>query len=140
MSRILLVAGTPELADRVRAGHPDLEVLAPGRLPTEPLRLFEQLRGGDLPQVIVVGPAAPLAEVLALASGLDAGWPEISLVLADTPTPELWPAVMRAGIRDVIPRTPTSRCSATCWSGRGRRRSVAGRPDRSRTTPRPMAG
>ena len=78
-------------------------MLAPGRLPTEPLRLFEQLRGGDLPEVIVVGPAAPLEEVLALASSLDAGWPGLSMVLAATPTPQLWPAVMRAGIRDVIP-------------------------------------
>ena len=103
MSRIVLVAGTPELADRLRAGHGDLEVLAPGRLPTEPLRLFEQLRGGDLPEVIVVGPAAPLEEVLALASSLEAGWPGLSMVLAATPPPQLWPAVMRAGIRDVIP-------------------------------------
>ncbi len=103
MSRVVLVGGTPELTDRLAAVRPDLEVLPPGRLPTEPLRLFELLRAGDLPEVLVFGPAAPVEEVLALAGRLDTGWPGVSVVLVADPTPQLWPAVMRAGIRDVVP-------------------------------------
>ena len=103
MSRVVLAGGTPELTDLLLVIRPDLEVLPPGRLPTEPLRLFEQLRPGDLPEVLVLGPAASLEDVLALAGRLDAGWPGMSVVLAATPTPQLWPAVMRAGIRDVVP-------------------------------------
>jgi pilus assembly protein CpaE len=103
VSRIVLAGGTPDLTEALRITESALEVLPPGRLPTEPVRLFEQLRTGELPEVVVLGPAAPLEDVLALAGRLDAAWPGISVVLAATPTPEVWPAVMRAGIRDVVP-------------------------------------
>jgi pilus assembly protein CpaE len=103
VNRVVLAGGTPELTDLLLAIRPDLEVLPPGRLPTEPLRLFEQLRPGELPEVLVLGPAASLEDVLELAGRLDAGWPGVSVVLAATPTPQLWPAVMRAGIREVVP-------------------------------------
>ena len=102
MTRIVLAGGVPELVERLNAVSSELEVLPPGRLPTEPVRLFEQLRSGVLPEVVVLGPTAPLDDVLVLAARLDADWHGISVVLAATPPAEMWPAVMRAGVRDVI--------------------------------------
>ncbi|MGY1712404.1 CpaE family protein [Geodermatophilus sp. SYSU D00758] len=102
MSRVVLAGGTPDLAARIQAVHPDAEVLPPGRLPTEPLRLFELLRGGDLPEVVVLGPAAALADALELAGRLDAAWHGVSVVLAAAPPAAAWPEVMRAGIRDIV--------------------------------------
>ena len=102
MTRVVLAAGSPELAARLRAVRVDLEVLPPGRLPSEPLRLFEQVRGGELPEVVVVGPTAPLQDALALTSLLAADWHGVSVVLAADPSAEEWPAVMRAGVCDVV--------------------------------------
>ncbi len=102
MSRVVLAGGTPDLAARLQAVHPDAEVLPPGRLPTEPLRLFEQLRTGDLPEVVVLGPGAPLAEALELAGRLDAAWHGVAVVLAAAPPATAWPDVMRAGIRELV--------------------------------------
>ena len=102
MSPVVLAGGTPDLVERLSAVRPDLRVLPPGPLPTEPLRLFELVGGGDLPEVVVLGPDARLEDVLALATRVDAEWPGVSLVLAAVPSPEMWPAVIRAGMRDVV--------------------------------------
>ena len=103
MSRYVLAAGTPELEQHLRSAvGPDVEVLPPGRLPAEPLRLFEQVPGRELPEVVVMGSAAPIDDVLALSARLDTQWPGVSVVLVASPSPELWPAIMRAGIRDVV--------------------------------------
>ncbi|MGY2084389.1 AAA family ATPase [Blastococcus sp. SYSU DS0539] len=136
MSRVVLAGGTPDLTERLHAAQPDLVVLPPGRVPTEPIRLIEQLPAGDLPQVVVLGPAAPVEDVLALASALDAAWPGISVVLVAAPTPELWPAVMRAGIRDVVApdadvaalREVTERAAQAAVGRRQVLRPVAGEP------------
>jgi pilus assembly protein CpaE len=103
VNRVVLAGGASGLTERLLAVRPQLEELAPGRLPTDPIRLFEQLPAGELPEVLVIGPGASLEDALALASRLDVTWPGISVVLAATPTPEVWPAVMRAGIREVVP-------------------------------------
>jgi pilus assembly protein CpaE len=83
----------------------DVTVLPPGRLPGDPARLFEQLVDGELPDVLLVGPHAPTAEVLTLASRLDVQSPGIAVVLMAEPSPETWQAAMRAGIRDLLPPT-----------------------------------
>ncbi|MGY1828772.1 MULTISPECIES: AAA family ATPase [unclassified Blastococcus] len=136
MSGIVLAGGTPDLIERLRAARPDVVVLPPGRVPREPIRLFEQLPAGDLPAVVVLGPAAPVEDVLALAGALDAAWPGISVVLVAAPTPELWPAVMRAGIRDVVApdadvpelREVTERAALAALGRRQVLGPVAGRP------------
>jgi pilus assembly protein CpaE len=103
MSRVVLGAAGEELALRVKhAADGDVQVLAAGRLPGEPARLFEQLVDNELPDVLVIGPEAPLAEALALAGRLDVQCPGISVVLVSPPSPDLWQAAMRAGIRDVV--------------------------------------
>ena len=103
MSRVVLAGAGEELILRVKeATDGDVAVLPSGRLPSEPARLFEQLLDGELPDVLLVGPHAPAPEVLTLAARLDVQSPGISVVLMAEPSPEMWQAAMRAGIRDLI--------------------------------------
>ena len=104
MSRVVLAGASEDLIVRVKeATDGDVTVLPPGRLPSDPARLFEQLLDGELPDVLLVGPHAPAPEVLTLASRLDIQSPGISVVLMAEPSPEMWQAAMRAGIRDLVP-------------------------------------
>src|SRR5688500_16599930 len=105
MSRVVLAgAAGEELILRVKqATDGDVTVLPPGRLPGDPARLFEQLVDGELPDVLLVGPHAPAPEVFTLASRLDVQSPGIAVVLMAEPSPEMWQAAMRAGIRDLLP-------------------------------------
>jgi pilus assembly protein CpaE len=104
MSRVVLAGAGEDLILRVKeATDGDVTVLPPGRLPSDPARLFEQLLDGELPDVLLVGPHAPAPEVLTLASRLDIQSPGISVVLMAEPSPEMWQAAMRAGIRDLVP-------------------------------------
>jgi pilus assembly protein CpaE len=104
MSRVVLAGAGEDLVLRVKeATEGDVGVLPPGRLPSDPARLFEQLLDGELPDVLLVGPHAPAPDVLTLASRLDVQSPGISVVLMAEPSPEMWQAAMRAGIRDLLP-------------------------------------
>jgi pilus assembly protein CpaE len=104
MSRVVLAGAGEDLVLRVKeATGGDLHVLPPGRLPGDPARLFEQLVDGELPDVLLVGPHAPAEEVLTLAARLDVQSPGITVVLMTEPSPEMWQAAMRAGIRDLLP-------------------------------------
>ena len=103
MSRVVLAGAGEELILRVKqATEGDVHVLPPGRLPGDPARLFEQLVDGELPDVLLVGPHAPAPEVLTLAARLDVQSPGIAVVLMAQPSPEMWQAAMRAGIRDLL--------------------------------------
>jgi pilus assembly protein CpaE len=104
MSRVVLAGADEELTLRVKqATDGDVFVLAPGRLPADPARLFEQLVDGELPDVLLIGPHAPAPDVLTLAGRLDVQSPGITVVLMAEPSPEMWQAAMRAGIRDLLP-------------------------------------
>jgi pilus assembly protein CpaE len=103
MSRVVLAGAGEELILRVKqATDGDVHVLPPGRLPNDLARLFEQLVDGELPDVLLVGPYAPAEEAFALASRLDVQSPGITVVLVADPSPEMWQAAMRAGIRDLL--------------------------------------
>ena len=103
MSRVVLAGAGEELILRVKqATDGDVHVLPPGRLPSDLARLFEQLVDGELPDVLLVGPSAPVEEVLGLASRLDVQSPGITVVLMADPSPGMWQAAMRAGIRDLL--------------------------------------
>jgi pilus assembly protein CpaE len=82
MSRVVLAAADEDLTLRVKqAADGDVHVLPPGRLPSDPARLFEQLLDGELPDVLVIGPGASPDAVLTLAARLDIQSPGISVVL-----------------------------------------------------------
>jgi pilus assembly protein CpaE len=104
VSRVVLAGADEDLALRVKqATDGDVFVLPPGRLPTDPARLFEQLVDGELPDVLLVGPHNSAPDVLTLAGRLDVQSPGITVVLVAEPSPETWQAAMRAGIRDLVP-------------------------------------
>ncbi|MGY1615546.1 CpaE family protein [Geodermatophilus sp. SYSU D00691] len=103
MSRVVLAAADDDLRQRVSAAvDGDLSELPPGRLPADAARLLELLADAELPDVLCVGQGAAPQEVLALAARLDVQCPGISVVLVADPTPELWQAAMRSGVRDVV--------------------------------------
>ncbi|MGY1841691.1 MULTISPECIES: AAA family ATPase [unclassified Modestobacter] len=142
MSRVVLAASDDDLARRVSAAADgDVHVLPAGRLPGDPARLFEQLTDGELPEVLMIGPGAPAAEVLGLAARMDTQCPGISVVLINRPEPELWQAAMRAGIRDLLDpgadvgeiRTAIERAAQ---AAAGRRRALRPADDTSRYTGR----
>ena len=104
MSRVVLAGAGEELILRVKqATDGDVYVLPPGRLPSDPARLFEQLLDDELPDVLLVGPHTPAPEVLTLAGRLDVQSPGITVVLMADPSPDMWRSAMRAGIRDLLP-------------------------------------
>jgi pilus assembly protein CpaE len=53
-------------------------------------------------QLVAVGPDVPLENAISLATAFDAARPDVSVLLVTSATPDLWPAAMRAGVRDVI--------------------------------------
>ena len=104
MSRVVLAGADEDLALRVKqAADGDVHLLPPGRLPSDPGRLFEQITDGELPDVLVVGPGSPPDAVLALSSRLDVQAPGISVVLVAEASQQMWQAAMRSGIRDLLP-------------------------------------
>jgi len=54
------------------------------------------------PAVVVIGPNVAVDAALGLAQALDEEHPEIEVVLVADPTPDLWEAALRAGVRDVL--------------------------------------
>src|SRR3712207_896751 len=103
MSRVVRAAAGDDLRQRVHAAADgDVHVLPAGRLPGDPARLFEQLLDGELPEVLVIGPDAPVDQVLGLAARLDVQCPGINVLLVARPEPALLRAAMRAGIRDLL--------------------------------------
>jgi pilus assembly protein CpaE len=103
MSRVVLAGADEDLALRVKqAADGDVHLLPPGRLPTDPGRLFEQLVDGELPDVLLIGPGAPPDSVLTLAGRLDVQAPGISVVLIAEASQQMWQAAMRSGIRDLL--------------------------------------
>jgi pilus assembly protein CpaE len=104
MSRVVLAGADEDLALRVKqAADGDVNLLPPGRLPSDPGRLFEQLVDGEVPDVLVIGPGASPDSVLTLAGRLDVQAPGISVVLIAEASQQMWQAAMRSGIRDLLP-------------------------------------
>ena len=66
MSRVVLAGADEDLALRVKqAADGDVHLLPPGRLPSDPGRLFEQLVDGEVPDVLVIGHTDTMGEALA---------------------------------------------------------------------------
>jgi pilus assembly protein CpaE len=56
----------------------------------------------DSLRLVAVGPDVPMENAIGLAAAFDAARPDVSVLLVTSPTPDLWTAAMRAGVRDVI--------------------------------------
>ena len=90
MNNILLATDFVDLRDRFRAatGQP-IPALPPGPLPESPAQLFQQLGGGDIPEIVVIDERSGTEAALALASRLDIECPGIAVVLVSDRVAEL---------------------------------------------------
>ncbi|PAY23398.1 hypothetical protein CEY15_08785 [Dietzia natronolimnaea] len=103
MNNILLATDFVDLRDRFRAATGQaIPALPPGPLPASPAQLFQQLGGGDVPEVVVIDERSGTEAALELASRLNAECPGIAVVLASDRAAELGLAAMRAGVSDIV--------------------------------------
>ncbi|GAA1051454.1 AAA family ATPase [Dietzia natronolimnaea] len=104
MNNILLATDFVDLRDRFRAATgQSIPALPPGPLPESPAQLFQQLGGGEIPEVVVIDERSGTEAALALASRLDVECPGIAVVLVSDRVTELGLAAMRAGVSDIVP-------------------------------------
>lgn len=106
MSRFLALTSDTDFERRVQsaiAGVPGALQVFPGTdLPPSPELLMRYVVG-ELPEIVILGPGLPFGPALALAEQFDRAYPELALVLVDTPTHENTLAAMRVGVRDILP-------------------------------------
>ena len=124
---ILLAFTTPDFHEHVVAACAGTRVFDdPGTAPTSiapPRIVVELFDGHDLdrspselarelsssePDVIVIGPNVLIDDSLMLIRELDRQFPEISVVLVEKPTADIWRAALHAGARDVLDPTDTA--------------------------------
>jgi len=107
MSRVLLATTSPAFERLIRSAMADdqegsLQLLPRGPLPATPSQLVDLVRGGNLPDIVLLGTGISVHEALAFAAQLNNEYPVISIVLVTEPTREVWLQAMRAGVRDVL--------------------------------------
>lgn len=133
MSRFVLItpnADFERLASLAIAGmHGDLHVFKADYLPDGPSDILRQMVG-EPPEVLILGPGLPVEDSLKLAAVMDLQYPEISVVLAVTATPETVLQAMRAGVRDLLdpgadPDTIRVMLERASLAAAGRRRGLA---------------
>ena len=105
MSRFVLISPNGDFERLVRLAvtglHGSLHVFQVDYLPEGPSDILRQMQG-EPPEVLILGPGLPVEGSLKLASVVDLQYPEISVVLAATATPEAVLQAMRAGVRDFL--------------------------------------
>ncbi len=111
MSQIVLATASLAFEQRVRRAYGgalngDLRRWQDARLVADADGALLDLTS-DHPAVVVLGPDLPLDEALYLAGLVDREAPEITVLVAAEPSPELWRRALQSGVRDVIsPETP----------------------------------
>ena len=78
-----------------------IKVFDDHNLDRSPSELARELSAVE-PDVIAIGPNVSIDDSLTLIRELDRQFPEISVVLVEVPTADLWRAALHAGARDVI--------------------------------------
>lgn len=133
MSRFILITPDLEFEKVVRSAtagiHGDLHVFQADYLPESPGDILRQMVG-EPPEVLMLGPGLPVEESLKLAAVMDLQYPEISVILAVTTTPETVLQAMRAGVRDLLdpgsdPDTIRVMLERASLAAAGRRRGLA---------------
>ncbi len=106
MSRIVLATGSLAFEQRVRRAfggslNGDLRRWQDAALVADADGALLDLTT-DRPAVVVLGPDLPLDEALYLAGLVDREAPDITVLVAAEPSPELWRRALQSGVRDVI--------------------------------------
>ncbi|MBT2594431.1 AAA family ATPase [Arthrobacter sp. ISL-72] len=111
MSRFILITPDADFDGRLRqavAGglHGSVQTFFTSLLPADPNDLFAHLNASGLnpeqPEVLILGPGVPAEEALRLATIMAVRFPELSVILASEPDPDVILQAMRAGIRDIL--------------------------------------
>lgn len=112
----ILLAADGEFETRLRAAMPELNGnvarwVAPLPDDAHHERVVDLLAGGA--EVIAFGPGLPLDTVLTAAATLDRNQQLLEMLVIAEPTPDMWRAAARAGIREVVsPGSPDADLAA----------------------------
>ena len=106
MSRFVLITPDVDFDGRLRQAvvgglQGGVQTFFTSLLPADPNELFAHLNQ-EQPEVLVLGPEVPVEESLRLATVMNIRFPELSVILACEPDPDLILQAMRAGIRDIL--------------------------------------
>ncbi|MDQ0633053.1 pilus assembly protein CpaE [Arthrobacter pascens] len=106
MSRFVLITPDVDFDSRLRqavAGglQGGVQTFFTAVLPGSPQELFASL-DQEQPEILILGPEVPVDEALRLATVLNVQSPELSVILAGHPDPDVLLHAMRAGIRDML--------------------------------------
>lgn len=106
MSSYVVVTDDAGLLGRVRAATGPLGGAVhhwqDARLPERPADILSELeKPGDL-DVLILGPGMPLDLALALASEFESEFPDVGVLLAAQPDPDVVLSALRAGVRDLL--------------------------------------
>ena len=107
MSRYTIVTTAPDFQQRLQdaasgALEGDIHAWVGSSFPSGAQELVDQLPDPRLLDVLILGPGVPLDAALLLADEFEVQHPEVSVLLATTPSPSVVLSAMRAGIRDVV--------------------------------------
>lgn len=107
MSRYAIVTTAPDFLQRLTEAaygvlEGEIHPWAEGSFPLGAQEVVAQLPDPRLLDVLILGPGVPLDDALQLADEFEVQFPEVSVLLATTPTPSVVLSAMRAGIRDVV--------------------------------------
>lgn len=104
--KIILATRDETFEDRVRQAF---DGALNGELTSwqEPLEWADPIRAVDAianlqPDLVAIGPGVEFDEWVGIAQAFDRGHPEIAVVLVADPTPKLWEAALRSGVREVL--------------------------------------
>lgn len=133
MSRFVLITPNGDFERLVRLAvtgmHGSLQVFQVDYLPEGPGDVLRQMVG-EPPEVLILGPGLSVDGSLKLASVVDLQYPEISVILATSSSPETVLQAMRAGVRDLLdpgsdPDTIRVMLERASLAAAGRRRGLA---------------
>jgi pilus assembly protein CpaE len=106
MSTVIVASTTVDFEARVRGvmngalnGNLRSWAWPPGA--ADPAQVAQAI-AAESPAVVALGPGVPGDMAVSVASAIDRGWPEITVIIVAEPTAQLWSQALRAGARDLV--------------------------------------
>lgn len=105
MSRIALVAATPEVEQAFTVATKAALLVLPGPPPANIPELIAQLNDSQLPEIVVLDAQVDPEASLGLAERIQHDWPSVVVLMVTDRPNELALSALRAGVRDLLPPT-----------------------------------
>ncbi|PNH81145.1 AAA family ATPase [Arthrobacter sp. AFG20] len=107
MSRYAVVSNDPDFLRSLRAAATgdlagEVQVWEGGGFPASPNDVLVRLAAPSTLDVLILGPGMPMEAAFRLAGEFETQVPDVTVLLAARPSPDVVLAAMRAGIRDVM--------------------------------------